>query len=85
MDDRLAVGLVRVPGHHYVTALQGGAGDLLRQNRIYIVRNFLDNHGVGPPAIFVLKTIISHFATFVPQMQKKFHEQFVIIRSKQGE
>jgi hypothetical protein len=45
----------------------------------------LDNHGVGPPAIFVLKTIISHFATFMPQMQKKFHEQFVIIRSKQGE
>jgi hypothetical protein len=45
----------------------------------------LDNHGVGPPAIFVLETIISHFATFMPQMQKKFHEQFVIIRSKQGE
>ena len=65
-----------------IAALQGGAGLLLREKRIYIVRYFLYDHGAGLPTNFVLRTIISHFAIFALQKAEKFGRTFDIIMTK---
>ena len=80
--DRLAVELVGVPCYQDIAALQGGAGLLLREKRIYIMRYFLYDHGAGLPTNFVLKTIISHFAIFALQKAEKFGRIFDIIMTK---